>query len=82
MVSERLEILTGDQPANASAFDRSGTYLAIASEDTNIYIHHVETGDDVVTLRGHEDSVQDLVFDHKGNFLVSGGSDNNFNIWS
>lgn len=57
MVQERLEIQTTDTPANASTFDRSGTLVAIGSEDGNIYIHKVDSGEEVTTLKGHEDSV-------------------------
>lgn len=82
MVQERLEIRTSDTPANASAFDRSGALLAIGSEDGNIYLHKVDTGDEVTTLKGHDDAVQDLVFDVNGKFLLSGGADNTFRYWA
>jgi len=82
MVQERLEIVTSDQPANATAFDRSGTILAIGSEDGNIYVHKADTGDEITTLKGHDDSVQDLLFDVNGKYLISGGADNSFRYWS
>ena len=33
-------------------------------------------------LQGHDDAVQAVVFDPKGQFLVSGGSDSTFRIWA
>lgn len=35
----------------------------------------------VSELRGHEDAVQAVQFDPKGNFLVSGSSDSTFRVW-
>ena len=40
-----------------------------ASEDASIKVWDFETGDYERTLKGHTDSVQDIAFDHTGNFL-------------
>ena len=80
-VQEKLQIETGNQPVNVSTFDRSGTLLAAGSEDGNIYIYKAETGDIMMTLKGHSDSIQDLTFDVNGKYMVSAGSDATFRIW-
>lgn len=43
--------------------------IATASEDSTIKIWDVETGEFEKTLKGHTKTVQDLVFDPKGNLL-------------
>ncbi|KAJ8035607.1 Sperm-associated antigen 16 protein [Holothuria leucospilota] len=72
---------TGPHPANRVAFDGSGSVLAIASNDGTVKILDISSGQ-VSTLDGHEDSVQTVLFDKTGDFLVSGGSDNTIRIWS
>jgi WD40 repeat protein len=57
MVAERLGFETSEYPCNAIAFDKSSSVMAIASEDSNIYMHNVETGEEISTLQGHTDSV-------------------------
>lgn len=34
------------------------------------------------SLLGHEDEVQSVIFDHKAEHLVSGGSDGTVRIWN
>ncbi|GAQ78248.1 WD-40 repeat domain-containing protein [Klebsormidium nitens] len=82
MVTERLTINVGPHPANKAAFDPSGEVLAIASEDGSIKCFQAHDSVPICELRGHEDAVQCLVFDNAGKYLVSGGSDHTFRLWS
>lgn len=81
MVREKTQFDTGQLPANASIFDKSGVILIVASEDANIYVYNLETGENVHVIRGHEQGVQDLVFDPTGKFIVSASSDATFRVW-
>jgi len=81
MVRERTQFDSGQLPANVSIFDKSGSILVVGSEDGSAYAINTDNGDVVQTLRGHEQGVQDLVFDPNGRFLVSAGADATFRIW-
>eukprot|EP00933_Yihiella_yeosuensis_P071189 TRINITY_DN7938_c1_g2_i1.p1 TRINITY_DN7938_c1_g2~~TRINITY_DN7938_c1_g2_i1.p1 ORF type:complete len:582 (+),score=135.38 TRINITY_DN7938_c1_g2_i1:83-1828(+) len=82
VVSEYLQIDTGQHPANACTFDRAGKVLAIASGDASIKTFNVEERVFIANLEGHEDSVQDVVFEPNSNkYLVSGSSDATFCMW-
>ncbi|CAM6090299.1 unnamed protein product [Calypogeia fissa] len=82
-VMESSTINVGPHSANRCCFDGSGTMLAIASNDGHIKCFRVD-GDVVPVndLLGHEGSVQALVFDPLGKFLISGGSDGTFRVWA
>lgn len=82
VVSEFLQIDTGRHPANAANFDRSGKVLAIASGDASIKTFNIEDKVFVANLEGHDDSVQDVVFEPISNkFLISASSDATFSLW-
>nr|KAG5692362.1 hypothetical protein BaRGS_007975 [Batillaria attramentaria] len=80
-VAPMVSINIGPHPANKVAFDPSGVVVAIASNDCTIKMYEITNGQ-VTSLVGHEDAVQCLTFDHTGEFLVTGGSDNTVRIWS
>ncbi|XP_029187865.2 sperm-associated antigen 16 protein-like [Acropora millepora] len=71
----------GPHPANRLDFDPSGTVLGVASNDGTVKMIEVGTGQ-AAELTAHEDAVQSVLFDRVGEFLVSGGSDGTFRIWS
>eukprot|EP00931_Biecheleriopsis_adriatica_P073798 TRINITY_DN48017_c0_g1_i1.p1 TRINITY_DN48017_c0_g1~~TRINITY_DN48017_c0_g1_i1.p1 ORF type:complete len:592 (+),score=155.88 TRINITY_DN48017_c0_g1_i1:117-1892(+) len=82
IVSEYLQIDTGQHPANAANFDRGGKVLAIASGDASIKTFNIEDKVFIANLEGHEDSVQDVVFEPQTNkYLMSASSDATFAMW-
>jgi WD40 repeat protein len=72
----------GPHPANKVDFDRSGTRLAVASDDATVKLFDTTTQTHIKDLNGHEDAVQAVLFDPMGKFLVSASSDCTFRIWS
>lgn len=83
MVTEFLQINTGKHPANAATFDRSGKILVIASGDASIKMFNVEERSFINNLEGHEDAVNDVVFEPTMNkYIVSASSDSTFCMWS
>jgi len=82
VVSEYLQIDTGNHPANACNFDRAGKTLAIASGDASIKTFNIEDRVFLTNLEGHDDSVQDVVFEPQtGKYLISASSDATFCMW-
>lgn len=82
MLEQRHAFACGPHPANSVSYDKSGTLLAVASDDTTIKVISL-IDEKVNTLRGHEDAVQCAVFDPATNgFLVSCGSDATVRYWS
>ncbi|XP_065052779.1 sperm-associated antigen 16 protein-like [Rhopilema esculentum] len=71
----------GPHPSNRVAFDPSTSVLAIASNDGMVKMYDI-AGGNTASLTGHEDAVQDAVFDRNGEFLISGASDGTIRIWS
>lgn len=82
MIEQRHAFACGPHPSNSVSFDKSGTLLAVASDDTTIKIISL-LDEKISVLRGHEDAVQCAVFDPATNgFLVSCGSDATVRYWS
>ena len=82
MIEQKMAYACGPHPANSVAFDKSGTLLAVASDDTTVKLINL-SDDKISILRGHEDAVQCAVFDPSTNgFLVSCGSDATVRYWS
>ncbi|KAM8871702.1 uncharacterized protein spag16 [Synchiropus picturatus] len=71
---------TGPAGASQVAFNPSGEMLAVASKDCLVRLVDVESSS-VSTLSGHKDSVQSVIFDHKGEKVLSSGSDGLINMW-
>ncbi|KPP71724.1 sperm-associated antigen 16 protein-like [Scleropages formosus] len=71
----------GPRAGNQVAFSPSGHVLAVASDDGTVKLVEL-TSMEVCSLGGHSDAVQSVVFDHKGENLLSGGSDGTVAIWS
>jgi platelet-activating factor acetylhydrolase IB subunit alpha len=56
-------------------------YLASGSRDKSIKIWEVKTGRCIITLIGHDNWVNDLVFHPNGKFLLSVSDDKSIRIW-
>jgi WD40 repeat protein len=82
VVSEFLQIDTGQHPANSATFDKSGKVLVIASGDASIKTFNVDEKAWLVNHLGHEDAVQDVVFEPQTNkYMLSCSSDSTFALW-
>lgn len=71
----------GPHPGNRVAFDPSTTVMALASNDGMIKMYDI-TGEKSISLTGHKDAVQGVVFDKRGEYLISAASDGTIRIWS
>lgn len=71
----------GPLAANQMSFSPSGKMLAVASSDGLVRV--VEVDSCVVSiLSGYSDVVQSVTFDHKGETVMSAGTDGVIKIWS
>ena len=66
--------------AVALAFTPGGTRLASAGWDRQVKIWELRTGQEVLTLAGHEKGIMSLAFNQKG-FLFTGSLDQSVRIW-
>ena len=80
-VSAMLSVDTGPHPSNQVAFSPCGRTLAVASNDGSVKLVELASSQ-VTSLVGHEDAVQSVIFDHKGDILMSAGSDGAILVWS
>ena len=57
------------------AFNTNGTILASGSCDMTIKLWDVETKTEIVTLKGHNKTVNSVAFNTDGTIIASGSSD-------
>ncbi|KAL0053856.1 hypothetical protein WJX82_000103 [Trebouxia sp. C0006] len=82
MVAEVRSMAAGEHPLNKCSFDRSSEVLAVASDNGKVLCYSTSSGELMQQLHGHEDAVQAVVFDPRGEFMVSAASDSKFRLWS
>jgi len=63
------------------AIDKSGVMIATGNDEGLIKLFNDQTSKLEHTLKGHEDAVQDVVFDYNSKMLVSCGSDCSVRVW-
>uniref|UniRef100_A0A671K5M7 Uncharacterized protein n=1 Tax=Sinocyclocheilus anshuiensis TaxID=1608454 RepID=A0A671K5M7_9TELE len=80
-VSAMVTIDTGPHPSNQVAFNPNGRILVVASNDGTVKLVEVLSLH-MSSVIAHEDAVQSVIFDHKGEYLLSAGSDGAIHIWS
>ena len=78
---ERCQLDGGPYSANGISVDKAGKSFAIATDDGSIKIFNEDTTKLETTLKGHEDSVQDVVFDRNSKMIISASSDCTFRVW-
>jgi len=64
MIKEIGSFDSGLNSANCAIYDRSGTFVYVASEDSTIKVFNTVTGEKDGELKGHEDAVLDLAWDN------------------
>ncbi|XP_029461985.1 sperm-associated antigen 16 protein [Rhinatrema bivittatum] len=79
-VAVMLSYDAGPHSGNQVAFSPTGQIVSMASNDGTLKMLDLATGS-LESLDAHEDGVQSVIFDPKGDFLFSGGSDGSVQIW-
>jgi WD40 repeat protein/tetratricopeptide (TPR) repeat protein len=67
---------------NSISFSPDGKTLASGGSDNTIKLWNVETGENILTLKGHEQEVNSVSFSPNGEILASGSWDNTIKLWS
>ncbi|XP_076835806.1 sperm-associated antigen 16 protein [Brachyhypopomus gauderio] len=80
-VSTMVTMDTGPHPSNQVAFSPNGRLLAVASNDGSVKLVELASLH-VTSLCEHTDAVQSVIFDHKGEYLLTAASDGEIFIWS
>lgn len=76
-----ITVETGPHPSNQVAFSPSGQTLPVAGDDGMVRTVDLASSQVACALK-HEDAVQCVIFDHKGEYLLSGASDGLIYVWS
>lgn len=63
------------------AFDKTGSILAVATDEGFIRIINDSKNAIEGKLQGHEDAVQDVAFDYNSKMIVSAGADATFRVF-
>ncbi len=63
------------------AFSADGKRLATASLDKTAKVWDVETGQELLTLAGHDDRVMGVAFSPDGKLLATASWDNTAKVW-
>uniref|UniRef100_A0A4W3JAM2 Sperm associated antigen 16 n=1 Tax=Callorhinchus milii TaxID=7868 RepID=A0A4W3JAM2_CALMI len=80
-VALMLTVDVGSHSANQVVFHSSGQLVVVASDDGTVKILDLPSSQ-LSSLAGHEDAVQCVLFDHKGEYVISGGSDGTVRFWT
>lgn len=84
MVQQVMQVDCGDAIALSVAFDRNARYIAVGCSDADIRIVQMagdKQGDIIATLKGHEDAVNGVTYNHDNNALYSVSTDGQIRIW-
>ena len=82
MVKELQQFDSGLASANKALFDKSNTYVFVASEDATVKVFNMQSKEKEAELKGHEDAVLDLCMDSgRDGYLISASSDCSFRVW-
>jgi len=78
---EVLHRLIGVSGIESLAFSPDGKYLAAGNKEYSIRVIEVDPFRELYSIEEHEDSVQNLAFNHDGSLLASGsGTDDEFSV--
>ena len=72
---------TGDAIAHVCEFDKTGKQVAVGCSDGEIKFVNVERNEISSSIKAHDGSVSDLVFNQDNNTIYSVGGDGIVKVW-
>ena len=82
MVKEEMSFDSGLVSANSAVFDKSCSFVYVASDDGTIKIYNTTSKERENEIKAHEDAVLDLCWDNAPDgCLISSSADCSFKIW-
>ena len=81
MVTEIGSVDTGDAIAHCCQFDKTGKQLLVGSSDAEIKMINLETNELTASIKGHENSVNDLVINQENDTVYTAGGDGIVKVW-
>lgn len=63
-------------------FSPDGKQFVTGGNTSNVRVWNTETGEVVLTMKGHEGSVESVLFSPDGNRIFSCGADNTIKVWN
>jgi WD40 repeat protein/tRNA A-37 threonylcarbamoyl transferase component Bud32 len=78
---ERRTLCENTSPVASVAFSPDGRRLVAVGDDIDAKVWDVETGDEVLVLKGHTNSLQSVVFSPDGRRIATAGWDHTVKIW-
>jgi WD40 repeat protein/tRNA A-37 threonylcarbamoyl transferase component Bud32 len=78
---ERRTLCENAPPVASVAFSPDGQRLATVGDETDAKVWDVQTGDEVLVLKGHTNSLQSVVFSPDGRRIATAGWDHTVKIW-
>ena len=84
MVAQTMQVDLGDNIALSVAIEKNARYVAVGCSDADIRIVQMQgdkQGDIIATLKGHDDAVNSLAYNHDNNALYSASTDGTIRIW-
>jgi len=79
---QEIRTLKGHYGVQSVNFSPDGKTLVSGSLDKTINLWNVETGKEILTLKGHDNSVISVNFSPDGKTLVSGSGDKTIKLWN
>jgi LPXTG-site transpeptidase (sortase) family protein len=74
-----VQVFTG--PLDAVDFSPNSALLASGGRDNSVRLWSASTGENLMTISGHEDWVTSIAFNADGSLLASGSRDNSIRLW-
>ena len=75
------DVPNGEWSTPRAAFNHSGSFAYISSEDKTIYVYDTTTGTKVTTLQGHTSNIRDLCSHPSLDIIATASFDKSVKIW-
>lgn len=76
-----LATAPGTKSANRVAYDSTGEFISVASDDCSVKVYNSSTLELVSELKAHSDAVQGVAYAGRAGPLISGGADGTVRLW-